>query len=129
MAHDSVDNTRQERSLEPHAMEYLHATTQTLLRLADLAQQGNPVGIDVPPDDVNPEYARSAIALALASPDAEMKAMGALLRQELFGPAGVFARRIATERVLDRMKTTQSSFQESSARASTGKYIGATAPT
>ena len=109
-------------------MEYAASTMQMLLRLADLAQLGNYFGIDVHSMYTKPEYASRVIRLALASPEAEMKALGAMLRHGLFGPAGVFSSTTATNGISDGTKTRRRNFESSGDRAPIPHGIGALAP-
>jgi len=46
--------------------------------------------IDVPYMSMNARYADHVLGLALQSQKAELKALGALLRHDFFGPAGLF---------------------------------------
>ena len=110
------------------AMEYAASTMQLLLRLADLAQLGNYFGIDAHSMYTKPGYASYVICLALASPEAEMKALGAMLRNGFFGPAGVFSSRSVTDNILYGTKARRGNFERSGVRAPIPHHICALAP-
>lgn len=109
-------------------MEYAASTMHLLLRLADLAQRGNYFGIDVHSMYTKPEYASHVIRLALASPEAEIKALGAMLRHGFFGPAGVFSSGTVTNSTSDGTKTRRVYLERSRVRAPIPHHICVLAP-
>jgi len=72
-------------------MAFSSATLQMLGRLTTRLRDSANRAVDVHYMSMSARYADHVIGLALRSPDTELKAIGALLRHDFFGPAGLFA--------------------------------------
>lgn len=72
------------------AMAYSRSTLLLLAQMASRLRAQTRRTIAVPYMSMNARYADHDLGLALQSPKAELKALGALLRHDFFGPAGLF---------------------------------------
>jgi hypothetical protein len=71
-------------------MAYTRNTLILLAQLAPRIRRHTLRNIDVQYMGMSARYADHVLGLALHSDDAELRALGALLRQDFFGPAGLF---------------------------------------
>lgn len=71
-------------------MAYSRTTLLLLAQLAPRLRKETLRTIDVQYMGMSARYADHVIGLALKSQSAELKALGALLRHDFFGPAGLF---------------------------------------
>ena len=71
-------------------MAYSRTTLLLLAQMANRLRTETRRTIDVPYMSMNARYADHVLGLALQSSKAELKALGALLRHDFFGPAGLF---------------------------------------
>lgn len=71
-------------------MAYSHNTLLLLAQLAPRIRRQTLRTIDVHYMGMSARYADHVIGLATQSDDAELRALGALLRQDFFGPAGLY---------------------------------------
>jgi hypothetical protein len=71
-------------------MAYSRTTLLLLAQLATRMRKETLRSIDVQYMSMSARYADHIIGLAMHSPNVELKALGALLRHDFFGPAGLF---------------------------------------
>lgn len=71
-------------------MAYSRNTLILLAQLAPRIRRHTLRTIDVQYMGMSARYADHVLGLAMHSGDAELRALGALLRQDFFGPAGLF---------------------------------------
>lgn len=71
-------------------MAYSRNTLLLLAQMANRLHAETRRTIDVPYMSMNARYADHVLGLALQSPKPELKALGALLRHDFFGPTGLF---------------------------------------
>lgn len=71
-------------------MAYSRTTLLLLAQLASRLHTETRRTVDVPYMSMSARYADHVLGLALQSPTAELKALGALLRHDFFGPGGLF---------------------------------------
>lgn len=71
-------------------MAYSRTTLLLLAQMASRLRAETRRTVDVPYMSMSARYADHVLGLALQSPTSELKALGALLRNDFFGPAGLF---------------------------------------